>query len=64
MFKPELWQSHDEYRTIVNLYGHRLSRGSATLPQKPMATAALLVYLRAGTRGARPSVGTDSPDCR
>lgn len=26
MFKPELWQSHDEYRTIVNLYGHRLSR--------------------------------------
>ena len=26
MFKPELWQSHNEYRTIVNTYGHRLSR--------------------------------------
>ena len=26
MFKPELWQSHDEYRTIVNTYGRRLSR--------------------------------------
>lgn len=26
MFKPELWQSHDEYRTIVRVYGKRLSR--------------------------------------
>ena len=26
MFKPELWQSHDEYRTIVKTYGKRLSR--------------------------------------
>lgn len=26
MFKPELWQSHDEYRTIVKTYGRRLSR--------------------------------------
>ena len=26
MFKPELWQSHDEYRTIVRTYGRRLSR--------------------------------------
>ena len=29
MFKPELWQSHDEYRTIVNSLGRRLS---ATIP--------------------------------
>lgn len=28
MFKPELWQSHDEYRTIVNTYGRRLSRNN------------------------------------
>ena len=28
MFKPELWQSHDEYRTIVNAYGRRLSRNN------------------------------------
>ena len=28
MFKPELWQSHNEYRTIVNTYGHRLSRNN------------------------------------
>ena len=26
MFKPELWQSQDEYRTIVKTYGRRLSR--------------------------------------
>lgn len=26
MFKPELWQSHDEYRTFVTLMEHRLSR--------------------------------------
>ena len=26
MFKPELWQRHDEYRTIVKTYGKRLSR--------------------------------------
>ena len=26
MFKPELWQSHDEYRTIVSKFGRRLSR--------------------------------------
>ena len=26
MFKPELWQSHDEYRTIVSIFGRRLSR--------------------------------------
>lgn len=24
MFKPELWQSHDGYETIVNAYGRRL----------------------------------------
>ena len=29
MFKPELWQSHNEYRTIVNTYGRRLSRNYA-----------------------------------
>lgn len=28
MFKHELWQSHDEYRTIVNTYGRRLSRNN------------------------------------
>lgn len=28
MFKPDLWQSHDEYRTIVNTYGRRLSRNN------------------------------------
>lgn len=28
MFKPELWQSHNEYRTIVNTYGRRLSRNN------------------------------------
>ncbi|RKI35840.1 hypothetical protein D7V86_24530 [bacterium D16-51] len=28
MFKPELWQSHNEYRTIVNTFGRRLSRNS------------------------------------
>lgn len=28
MFKPELWQSHDEYRTIVNSFGRRLSRNN------------------------------------
>ena len=28
MFKPELWQSHDEYRTIVTKIGHRLSRNN------------------------------------
>lgn len=28
MFKPELWQSHDEYRTIVNTYSRRLSRNN------------------------------------
>ena len=25
MFKPELWQSHDEYRTLVTTVGRRLS---------------------------------------
>ncbi len=28
MFKPELWQRHDEYRTIVTGIGHRLSRNN------------------------------------
>lgn len=28
MFKPELWQSHNEYRTLVNTYGRRLSRNN------------------------------------
>ena len=28
MFKPELWQSHDKYRTIVNTIGRRLSRNN------------------------------------
>ena len=28
MFKPELWQSHDEYRTIVNSLGKKLSRNN------------------------------------
>ena len=26
MFKPELWQSHNEYRTIIETFGRRLSR--------------------------------------
>ncbi len=26
MFKPELWQSHDEYRTLVTTLGRKLSR--------------------------------------
>ena len=26
MFKPELWQSHDEYRTLVTTFGRKLSR--------------------------------------
>ena len=28
MFKPESWQNHDEYRTIANTYGRRLSRNN------------------------------------
>lgn len=28
MFKPELWQSHDEYKTIVTTIGRRLSRNN------------------------------------
>lgn len=28
MFKLELWQSHDKYRTIVNTYGRKLSRNN------------------------------------
>ena len=28
MFKPDLWQSHNEYRTIVNSLGRRLSRNN------------------------------------
>ena len=28
MFKPELWQDHNEYRTIVNTFGRRLSRNN------------------------------------
>ncbi len=28
MFKPELWQGHDEYRTIVTTVGHKLSRNN------------------------------------
>lgn len=28
MFKPELWQSHDEYRTMVTKIGRRLSRNN------------------------------------
>ncbi len=32
MFKPELWQSHNEYRTIVSTIGHRLSRNSLKYP--------------------------------
>lgn len=28
MFIPESCQSHDEYRTLVNTYGHRLSRNN------------------------------------
>lgn len=28
MFKPELWQSHNEYRTIVTTVGRRLSRNN------------------------------------
>ena len=26
MFKPELWQSHDEYKTLVTTLGRKLSR--------------------------------------
>ena len=29
MFKPELWQSHSEYQTLVALYGRRLSRNKS-----------------------------------
>ena len=28
MFKPELWQSHCEYRTIIKTFGRRLSRNN------------------------------------
>ena len=28
MFKPELWQDHNEYRTIVSKIGRRLSRNN------------------------------------
>ncbi len=28
MFKPELWQSHDKYKTIVTKIDHRLSRNN------------------------------------
>lgn len=28
MFKPELWQSHNEYRTLVTKIGRRLSRNN------------------------------------
>lgn len=28
MFKPALWQSHNEYRTIVSVFGRRLSRNN------------------------------------
>lgn len=28
MFKPELWQSHNEYRTLVSTVGRRLSRNN------------------------------------
>ncbi len=28
MFKPELWQSHDEYQTLVTRIGRKLSRNN------------------------------------
>ena len=28
MFKPELWQNHNEYRTLVTKIGRRLSRNN------------------------------------
>lgn len=28
MFKPESWQSHDEYQTIITTFGRRLSRNN------------------------------------
>ena len=28
MSKPESWQDHNEYRTLVNTYGRRLSRSN------------------------------------
>lgn len=28
MFKPDFWQSHNEYRTLVNTYGRRLSHNN------------------------------------
>ena len=28
MSKPESWQDHNEYRTIVNTFGRRLSRNN------------------------------------
>ena len=28
MFKPQLWQGHSEYRTIVNTFGRHLSRNN------------------------------------
>ena len=34
MFKPELWQSHDEYRTIITTIGRRLSHNNPN-PDKP-----------------------------
>ncbi len=34
MFKPELWQSHDEYRTIITTIVRRLSRNNPN-PDKP-----------------------------
>lgn len=33
MFKPELWQSHDEYRTLVTILGHKL-----VIIHKPLQT--------------------------
>ena len=36
MFKPELWQSHDEYQTMVNRIGHRLSRNNPKYFLLPM----------------------------
>ena len=32
MSKPELWQNHNEYRTIVNTFGRRLSRNNPKYP--------------------------------
>lgn len=29
MFKPDSWQSHNEYRTIVTKIGRKLSRNNA-----------------------------------